>query len=97
MKKIALAAAALAAVTALALTGCSGSGRTTDPSASGDAGASGGFAADATIVSRQDIVCQGGATRTAIAVPIAVRDLVSLTVTATSADSEGVWTAQLQR
>ena len=49
MKKIALAAAALAAVTALALTGCSGSGRTTDPSASGDAGASGGFAADATI------------------------------------------------
>ena len=33
----------------------------------------------------------------AIAVPIAVRDLVSLTVTATSADGEGVWTAQLQR
>ena len=33
----------------------------------------------------------------AIVVPIAVRDLVSLTVTATSADGEGVWTAQLQR
>ena len=29
--------------------------------------------------------------------PIAVRDLVSLTVTATSVDGEGVWTAQLQR
>lgn len=54
-------------------------------------------AEDATFDSRQDIVCQGGATRTAIAVPIAVRDLVSLTVTATSADGEGVWTAQLQR
>ena len=50
-----------------------------------------------TIDSRQDIVCQGGASRTAIAVPIAVRDLVSLLVSATSADGEGVWTAQLRR
>ena len=50
-----------------------------------------------TIDSRQDIVCQGGASRTAIAVPIAVRDLVSLSVSATSADGEGVWTAQLRR
>ncbi len=46
MKRIALAAASLAAVTALALTGCSGSGRT-----GGDASesAAAGFAADASI------------------------------------------------
>ncbi len=47
MKRIALAAASLAAVTALALTGCSSSGRGGDATAS--AGAAAGFAADATI------------------------------------------------
>lgn len=46
MKRIALAAAALAAVTALTLTGCSGTGR--DAAASTD-DATAGFAADATI------------------------------------------------
>lgn len=46
MKRIALAAASLAAVTALALTGCSGTGRT---ETTGTDAASAGFAADATI------------------------------------------------
>ena len=56
------------------------------------------FVADgATIDSRQDIVCQRGASRTAIAVPIAVRELTLLSVSATSADGEGAWTAQLRR
>ena len=89
MKKIALAAAALAAVTALALTGCSGSGRTTDPSASGDAGASGGFAADATIdgvLSPNDTLARAIIT----SVKQAGKDIATFTVTGQDSEVESV-------
>lgn len=54
-------------------------------------------AGSSTVGTQQDIVCQGGALRTPIAIPTAMQNLTSFTVTATSSDGEGVWTAQLQR
>lgn len=54
-------------------------------------------AGSATVSTQQDIVCQEGALRTPIAIPTAMQDLTSFTVSATSSDGEGIWTAQLQR
>jgi len=50
-----------------------------------------------TLTTSQDIVCQKGALRTPIAIPTAVQALTALTVSATSPDGSGMWTAQLQR
>ncbi|EXJ53178.1 MULTISPECIES: hypothetical protein [unclassified Microbacterium] len=54
-------------------------------------------AGSSTVGTQQDIVCQNGALRTPIAIPTAMQNLTSFTVSATSSDGEGVWTAQLQR
>ncbi|GAA4060425.1 hypothetical protein GCM10023065_08060 [Microbacterium laevaniformans] len=54
-------------------------------------------AGSSTVGTQQDIVCQNGALRTPIAIPTAMQKLTSFTVSATSSDGEGVWTAQLQR
>lgn len=54
-------------------------------------------AGSSTVGTQQDIVCQDGALRTPIAIPTAMQKLTSFTVSATSSDGEGVWTAQLQR
>ncbi len=50
-----------------------------------------------TLTTSQDIVCQKGALRTPIAIPTAVQSLTAFTVSATSPDGHGMWTAQLQR
>jgi len=50
-----------------------------------------------TLTTSQDIVCQKGALRTPIAIPSAVKSLTSVTVSATSPEGTGMWTAQLQK
>lgn len=54
-------------------------------------------AGSSTVSTQQDIVCQQGALRTPIAIPTAMHNLTSFTVSATSSDGEGMWTAQVQR
>ncbi len=53
-------------------------------------------AGSSTVGVQQDIVCQKGALRTPIAIPTAMQNLISFTVSATSSDGTGMWTAQLQ-
>jgi hypothetical protein len=46
-------------------------------------------AGSSTVGTQQDIVCQNGALRTPIAIPTAMQNLTSFTVSATSSDGEG--------
>jgi len=50
-----------------------------------------------TLSTSQDIVCQKGALRTPIAIPSTMKSLTRVTVSATSPDGTGMWTAQLQK
>ncbi|WP_157553752.1 hypothetical protein [Microbacterium hominis] len=49
-----------------------------------------------TLSTTQDIVCQQGALRTPIAIPTAVQNLTAVSVSATSPEGTGMWTAQVQ-